>query len=201
LSKIFGWQIHPRAKIGFSLILIEKVVLSEEARIGHFNTIRSFDALIMGEYSKIGNNNYMTGIGSRSKKHFTTEPMRIAELRLGTHSSITGRHFIDCCNLVEIGDFSIVAGAGSQILTHAIDIRENRQRSAPVRIGKYCFVGTGSVILRGAQLPDYSVLSANSTLSKAYDATYYIYSGVPAQPTKELDHSSKFFSRTHGYVE
>src|SRR3712207_7972137 len=41
----------------------------------------------------------------------------------------------------------------SQFLTHSIDLLENVQRSRPIKIGKFCFVGTNSVILGGSVLP------------------------------------------------
>jgi acetyltransferase-like isoleucine patch superfamily enzyme len=94
-----------------------------------------------------------------------------------------------------------VAGARSQILTHAIDFKRNRQVSAPVRIGRYCFVGTACVVLKGARLPECSVLAAGSTLARAYDETFTLYSGVPALPVKALDRDAEYFRRTRGHVD
>jgi carbonic anhydrase/acetyltransferase-like protein (isoleucine patch superfamily) len=70
-----------------------------------------------------------------------------------------------------------------------------------VRIGRYSFVGTSCVVLRGAELPDYSVLAAGSTLARAQQETFTLYSGVPAQPVKPLDRDSEYFRRTRGYVD
>ncbi len=120
---------------------------------------------------------------------------------MGRHSNLTSRHYVDCSNHVQIGEFATVAGARSQILTHAIDFRRCRQVSAPVQIGKYCFVGTACVMLKGARLPDYSVLAANSTLARAFEDPFTLYSGVPATAVRVMDRDSLYFHRECGYVE
>jgi acetyltransferase-like isoleucine patch superfamily enzyme len=121
-------------------------------------------------------------------------------MMFGRPGALNARHYVDCCNRVEIGEFATIAGARSQILTHAIDFKLNRQASAPVRIGRYCFVGTACVVLKGADLPECSVLAAGSTLARAYEETFTLYSGVPAQPVKALDRDAGYFRRECGYV-
>jgi acetyltransferase-like isoleucine patch superfamily enzyme len=201
LSAACGYKIAKTARIGFSLISIEKLVMEEKSSIGHLNMIKSFDLLHLGEHAKIGIFNWISGIDSKSSKHFGDEQGRRPELVIERHSSITARHFIDCCNRVTIGEFSTVAGAGTQILTHGIDIKDNRQRSAPVNIGRYCFVGTGAVLLKGSALPDYCVLAANSTLHRMHEQTHTIYSGVPATVAAKLPADALYFHRTTGPVK
>lgn len=200
LNALFGYEIAPSARIGLSLVALDKLVMGEHSRIGHLNVIKSFDRLEMGAHARIGSRNYMSGLGSRSKKHFQDEAGRAPELIMGEHASITGRHLVDCCNRITIGAFTTIAGAGTHILTHAISIKENRQRSGGVSIGRYCFIGSASVILKGAALPDFSVLAANSTLHRANTLTHHIYSGVPAEPVRALDEASAYFHRTTGHV-
>ncbi|WP_089174260.1 hypothetical protein [Bosea sp. AS-1] len=200
MNRFFGYRIAPTARIGFSLVLLDELVLDEGARIGHLNLIKSFDRLEMRVMAKIGDRNHISGIGSRNAKHFGDEIGRKPEIVMGEHASITGRHTIDCCNRIEIGRFSTIAGPGSHILTHGISIKRNRQMSSPVRIGQYCFVGAACVILKGAVLPDFSILAANSTLHRAFDESYGLYSGVPAQRVRALDHDCAYFHRTIGYV-
>lgn len=78
---------------------------------------------------------------------------------------------------------------------------EGRQRSAPVSIGDYAFLGTNSVLLPGSALPDYSVLGAKSLLERAFVDAYCLYAGVPARRVKDLPRDSAYFTRTRGYVE
>ncbi len=200
LQALCGYKIAKTARIGFSLIFGERLVMEEKSSIGHFNVIKSLDLLHLGEHAKIGAFNWVSGVDSTNPKHFTDEHERHPELIIARHASITGRHFIDCCNRITIGEFSTVAGAGTQIMTHAIDVKANRQRSAPVTIGRYCFVGTGSVILKGSALPDYCVLAANSTLHRKQEQTHVIYSGVPAILAAKLPPDALYFHRTTGPV-
>jgi len=200
LNQLCGYKIAKSARIGFSLVASKNLVMEEHSSIRHFNVIKSLDLLRLGEWAKIGNFNWVTGVGGDNHTHYTDEPGRKPELVVGKHVSITARHFIDCSNQVTIGDFSTIAGAGTQILTHAIDIVANRQRSAPVEIGRYCFIGTGSILLKGSSLPDCCVLAANSTLHRPQQQTHVIYSGVPATFAAKISEDALYFHRTSGGV-
>ena len=119
---------------------------------------------------------------------------------LGEHAAITHRHLIDCTNSVVIGRFTTMAGFQSQILTHSIDLERNRQASAPVRVGEYCFIGTNSVLLPGSVLPDFCVLGAKSLLNKSFTTTHQLYAGVPAEPVKTFPPDWDYFRRSQGFV-
>ncbi len=201
LNALCRYEIDQTARIGFSLVASKKLIMEADSSIGHFNLVKSVDLLHLGEHAKIGLFNWISGIDGNNQKHFVDEQERHPELIISRHSSITGRHFIDCCNRVTIGEFTTVAGAGTQIFTHAIDITTNRQRSAPVSIGRYCFVGTANVLLKGSVLPDYCVLAANSTLHRMQQQTHAIYSGVPAVAVAKLSPDALYFSRTTGSVK
>lgn len=198
---LLGWSIAPTARIGLSVIAADKVVLGENARIGHFNVVRSIDELILDGYSLLGSLNWVGGVGTRYRSHFPHQPSRRAALHLGRHSSITSRHVIDCCDLVTIGEFSTIAGAYTQIMSHGIDIETNQQRTGPVSIGAYCYVGTGSILLKFSVLPDYCVLGAASLLNAVHMEKYHLYAGVPARPIKPIRHDSGYFMRSVGRVE
>jgi acetyltransferase-like isoleucine patch superfamily enzyme len=116
------------------------------------------------------------------------------------HSAITHRHLIDCTNEVRIGTHSTIAGWRTQILTHGIDLTLSHQTSRPVVIGSYCFVGTGSILLKGSRLPDRSVLSAGSVLLTQESEECALYSGVPAQKVRDLAPDSAYFTRQEGFV-
>lgn len=195
-----GYSFGEGARIGLSLIGCTTLKMGASARIGHFNVVKGI-RVDLGECATLGDFNWISGLPTGSKKHFTEENGRDPAFVLGRHAALTSRHYIDCSNRVDIGEFTTVAGARSQILTHAIDFRRNRQVSAPVRIGRYCFVGTACVVLKGSELPDFSVLAASSSLARAYGDTFTLYSGVPALPVKPLDRDAEYFRRTRGYVE
>ena len=103
--------------------------------------------------------------------------------------------------VLSIGAFSTIAGYQTQFLTHSIDIEAGRQRSRPIVIGEYCFVGTQSVLLGGSVIPSFSVLGAKSLLADSFVEPYWLYGGVPAKPIKPLNHKAAYFCRAIGHVE
>ncbi len=198
--RLFGYEIAPGARIGFSLVMCRKVGMAQGARIGNFTIIKQLDRLEMSEGANIGPFNVISAIPSHSRVHFAGEPARIPALIIGRHSSLTGRHYVDCCNTVTIGAFTIIAGMRTCFFSHSVNMELNRQESAPITIGNYCMVGAGSILLKGAVLPDYSALGAGSTLQKAYGDTHMLYSGVPATPVKSLSPDYAYFKRTQGFI-
>jgi len=173
--------------------------MGPRARIGHLTRIKGLQELSIGEAASLGHLNWITAFPLGHQRHFT-DPNRDPSLLIERHAAITHRHLIDCTDKVVVGEFSTVAGWRSQILTHAIDVAESRQASAPISIGRYCFVGTGVIILKGATLPDYSILGAGSALAGTMRDNFTLYSGVPAGAVRPLDQNSKYFLRAEGYV-
>ncbi|WDF54457.1 acyltransferase [Mucilaginibacter sp. KACC 22063] len=201
LQSWFGYQIHPTAKLGINWVFPRKLVMHAGSRIDHFTTAIHLDYIELGENAKIGRSNWITGFSTHGQsKHFQHQTDRKAELVMGDNSAIIKNHHIDCTSAIHIGRFSTVAGYNSQLLTHSIDVFENRQDSAPITIGEYSFVGTNVVILGGANLPAYSVLGAKSLLNSAQTETWMLYGGVPAKPLKAIPSTAKYFTRTIGYV-
>ncbi len=200
LSKIFGYKFHPTARIGLSLICPERLEMDAGALIGNLTVCKGISLLKMGERSIIGNLNWISGFPESDRTFFSADVGRRPELILGAEAAVTTRHFIDCTNSVQIGKFTTFAGARSQILTHSIDLYECRQSSKPITIGEYCFVGTGSVLLGGSALPDYSVLGADSLLIKEYAEPYFLYAGNPARPIKQLPKEMAYFTRSTGFI-
>jgi acetyltransferase-like isoleucine patch superfamily enzyme len=199
LTRLLGYEIHSSARIGFSLIYPAYLVMRENSKIGSLTLCKGLTLLELGDNARIGNLNWITAVPIGATA-FREEKERKAQLLLREHSAITNRHLIDCCNSVEIGQFSTFAGFRSQILTHSIDLMKSRQTSAPVTIGEYCFVGTGSVLLAGSKLPNYSVLGASACLTEAFSDEYKLYAGVPAKAVKDLSEDLGYFKRLSGYV-
>jgi acetyltransferase-like isoleucine patch superfamily enzyme len=201
LNNWFGYSIHPTAKIGMAWIFPDQLVMAAGSKIAHFTVAVHLDKIEMREKSSIGRSNWITGFSSKqTSKHFSHQPERTSVLILGRHSAITKDHHIDCTNLIQIGDFVTVAGYQTQLLTHSINVYENRQDSEPILISDYTFIGTNCVILGGAVLPAHSLLAAKSMLSKAYTEEWKVYGGVPAKPISDLPRDAKYFTREVGFV-
>ncbi len=200
-TKVLGWEIHKTAKIGFSFIHAQKVKMGAGTKIKHFNVIRNLELLDMRDHACIGNSNIMSALPLESTRHFGTEDNRVQALIMGEYSAIIKKHYFDCNNTITIGHHSIIAGFGSAFFTHSINLMDNQQETKEIHISNYCMVGALSVITKGAVLPECCVLTANSTLHKAYDQTHTLYSGVPAVPVKTLDTACKYFYRETGFVD
>jgi acyl-[acyl carrier protein]--UDP-N-acetylglucosamine O-acyltransferase len=200
LEKQFGFQIHSTARIGLAWIFPVRLIMEEGSSIGAATVCKNIELLHLKARATIGRGNWITGFPFGPSPHFSHQTDRRPELILGEHSAITNRHLIDCTNSVTIGRFTTFAGFHSQIISHSIDLEENRQSSKPVRIGEYCFVGTNCVLLGGSALPDFCVLAAKSLLNKSFTDTYQLYGGVPACALKALSRDCKYFQRTEGFV-
>jgi acetyltransferase-like isoleucine patch superfamily enzyme len=200
LEKQFGFQIHPTARIGLAWILPNRLIMEEGSTIGTATVCKGIDLLHLKAHASIGRANWITGFPLGPSPHFAHQTDRRPELIVGEHSAITNRHLLDCTSSVTIGRFTTFAGFHSQIISHSIDLEQNRQSSKPVRVGDYCFVGTNCVLLGGSALPDFCVLGAKSLLNKTFTETYQLYGGVPARPIKALPRDSKYFQRTEGFV-
>lgn len=202
LNRFYHYNIHPKARIGFSYIYPKHLVMEEGATIGHLNVAVHLNMIKMGRNSIISRGNWITGFPTGTdSKHFSHNKERKSELIMGKESAITKEHHIDCTDIICIGDFVTIAGYRSQLLTHSIDLYEGRQDCKQITIGNYCFVSTGVKILGGSELPDYSVLGAGAVLNKKYTEKYKLYAGVPARPFKEMDHNAKYFKRMIGFVD
>jgi serine acetyltransferase len=201
LILVFKYELHPDSYIGLSIIIgIETLVLGKGARIGHLNVIKDMALFRLDDFGKVGNLNWISGVPLGRVGAYASEVGREPILEVGEHAAITHRHLIDCTAAVRIGRFSTLAGYRSQLLTHGINISLSRQMSTPLSIGDYAFVGTGSILLPGAVVPDYCVIGAGSVVTSALPDTYSLYAGAPARRIKALDPSSAYFKRGTGSV-
>ena len=116
---------------------------------------------------------------------------------------MTGRVKVGCCVHISVGA-SVFGGEGVEIGDYSglsVDVKVftatedmsgewlmhptspkllRRPKAAPVRFGKHCTVGAGSVILPGADFPDGACLGALS-LCKSPLREWSIYAGIPAR--------------------
>lgn len=125
----------------------------------------------------------------------------VPRVDLEQRAAIANRHLIDCSDTIRLHRGAAVVGARTQLITHAINMVENRQSTKPISIGRCSMVGSGCIVLGGSSLPDYSALGAGSigsTLRSVFSDTHRVYSGVPAKSAGNLPTNARFFTRDSG---
>jgi acetyltransferase-like isoleucine patch superfamily enzyme len=97
-------------------------------------------------------------------------------------------NFIDARNGVEIGDFTNI-GPHVGILSANHDLIDNTKFSNadPIRIGAFCWIGMGALILPGTELGDFTIVGAGAVVSSSFKEGYCVVAGNPAKIIKQLD--------------
>jgi acetyltransferase-like isoleucine patch superfamily enzyme len=193
-GRLVGWDIHPTAHIGPSLIRVRKLSVGPGAFIGRLNLITKLEELRLDEGAHIGAFNYVKG-WYHDAPGFDHLPDRRSALILGKHAMITAQHFIDCVDRFELADHGHLGGFRSQVLTHTLDILRDRYVSAPVEIGHHAGVLSACTLLPGVTVPPRSVVSAGSVVTTKLKTELTFYRGNPAQAVRKLPANLAVFAR------
>jgi acetyltransferase-like isoleucine patch superfamily enzyme len=202
LSRLLKFQLDPSCHIGLSLIDAQKVRLGKQARIGHFNWIKGLEEFALADTALIGNFNYCLAVPKTDDCRFQHCLNRYPSLALGRGAAITSRHFFDCNDAIEIGAMTTIAGASSQFWTHEIDVATSQQRTKPIQIGAYCYVGTRALVLAGAVVPFEVVIAAGAVVRSNYANSRTLLAGNPAVEKKQWQPGQiQYFERSQPAVD
>jgi len=197
----FGYQIGKRVSIGLTIIDARECRIDDDVRIGHLNLIIRVKKLEIGDHVRIGHLNIIRGgdevhLGRYSEIIRMNEINSIAEpevvnpidprFLLGDGSIITTGHKIDFTDRVTIGRRSILGGRNSSLWTH------NRQRTRPIDIGSFAYIGSEIRMAPGGALPSRCIVGIGSVITSELTAEGYLIAGVPAKPLKELSEEDQF---------
>jgi acetyltransferase-like isoleucine patch superfamily enzyme len=197
----FGYQIGKRVRIGLSIIDAKECRIDDDVTIGHLNVVIRVKRLEIGDHVKIGHLNIIRG-GDEVKLGRYAEIIRMNEINsiaepdvvnpidprfsLGAGSIVTTGHKIDFTDRVEIGRRTIIGGRNSSIWTH------NRQRTRPIEIGSFAYIGSEIRIAPGGSLPSRCVVGIGSVITSKLTEEGYLIAGVPAKPVKRLNEADNF---------
>jgi acetyltransferase-like isoleucine patch superfamily enzyme len=196
--RLLGWDVHPTAYIGRSVVLVGHLSMGPGASIGPLNVIRDLEELRLAEGASIATRNWITGFrrsADPASDVFPHSPKRRPSLVMGKYAMITVAHEIDCSDRVEIGDYSSLAGFGCTILTHSLNLVRDRFATGAVEIGSHAAVMSGSTLLSGTKIPPRCIVSAGSVVNTPLTEELTFYSGNPAEAVRSLPETLGFFHR------
>lgn len=181
--RICGYNVSYRSSIGFSLLYLDSMNISDGSSIGHFNVIKCID-LTMSKDAKIGHINVIRGpfnvvmnslscIGNSNRIKRAPFGVTTGEsiLSLGHLTKITGNHLLDLTKSIKFGDFSILAGSDSQLWTHGYyhypSGPERFRIDGEIEIQNNVYIGSRVVINAGVKISDSISIGSNSCVSKS----------------------------------
>jgi len=113
----------------------------------------------------------------------------LGECTIGKYSAVGNGVKIFCCNKVSIGK-SCRFAVESQVFDTNFHYMRNIETGQVDRcygvviIGDFCWIGNRTTVAKGAQLPNFSIVSSNSLVNKNFissNVEYPILAGLPAQ--------------------
>ena len=192
LTRLLGHDIHPEATVGRAFVDVDHLVMGDRARIGHLVAIRGCEEVRLGTGAVI---HLLVWVNSvRASTGYFPGSTRRPALVMGDHALITMLHFIDACDLVQLDDYACIAGYGTIVQTHAVDMDQLKQATSPVRIGHHSLVATRGLLLPGADVPDRAVVAAGAVVGGRLEG-HKIFAGVPAKPVRDVDLDGALFTR------
>lgn len=202
LRRTHKFSIARDARIGFSLLRVDNLVMQEGSRLGNFNVFSNVSTVVLHKHAHVGSYNYFTG-RSRSVPSRTPSPGNTGfpTLDLGEQATISSMHYFDITDNIRIGDYSTIAGKASQFWTHGISMEKNCQVRGPIAIGRYCLVGSSVRFVANSGIADGTVVGAGAVVTKQLVDSYCLVGGVPAKCLKKLDKAGLYFNRKLGKVD
>ena len=198
---LFGYSIGKRVRVGLSIIDAHECRIDDDVRIGHLNVIMRVKKMTIGDHARIGYVNIIRG-GDEVRLGRFSEIIRMNEINsipdpevvnpveprflLGDGSIITTGHKIDFTDRVEIGRRTIIGGRNSSLWTH------NRQRTRPILIGSFTYVGSEIRVAPGGSIPSRCIVGIGSVITGELIGEERLIAGVPAKVVKELSDEDKF---------
>lgn len=190
LLRLFGHDIHPSSHIGPNLVVgVVKFEIGQDVAIGPFNVFRGLGLVRLSKYSIINSWNWIS-----AHPIYQKVDRDAGTLFLGTCARIGSRNYLDSSGTIVVKAFSYVGGNKCLLQTHEPHFANDQQSVGRITVGHHSMVGSRAVLLKGAALPDESLLAANSTLVRGSgNGRKGLYAGSPA--VWKRDTEGDWFSR------
>lgn len=202
LLNAMGHCVAQGARIGFSLVRVERLCMQAGARIGHFNwidlrrlamrhgasigamnTIKRAMSIRLADHASIGNRNAII-------RGWSPSPVEPALLRLGVWSKLTSEHYVEMTRSICLGDYSTIAGVRTQFWTHGfVHAEKGFDRYlvvGKIYIGDNVYIGSGSVVTCGVRIANAVTVGVASSVVKSLEQPG-LYA---AQPLRYFDRNS-----------
>jgi serine acetyltransferase len=184
LLNLLGHSVHSKAKIGWSLLLVPKLVIEKDAWIGNFNVIK-LKHLFLAEKAFIKKFNRIMApsmeilidsngsIGNRNRISRSDAPVSYgkATLKIGIWGQIVHGCLLDCTRSIYIGNYTTIGGSDTQFWTHGYyhgnEGIERIRIDGEIFIGNNVYVGTRCTFMPGVKVADAIHIGANCCISKS----------------------------------
>lgn len=96
--------------------------------------------------------------------------------------------YIQAINPIYIGDYTQIANnVGIISANHDLYDLRHHIPGTPVKIGSYCWLGMGVIVLPGVELGDFTIVGAGSVVTKSFPEGHCVIAGNPARVIKTLE--------------
>jgi acetyltransferase-like isoleucine patch superfamily enzyme len=96
--------------------------------------------------------------------------------------------YIQAVNPIYIGDYTqIASNVGIISANHNLYDLRNQEDGKPIKIGSYCWLGMGAIILPEVELGDFTIVGAGSIVTKSFPEGNCVIAGNPARIVKHLN--------------
>jgi acetyltransferase-like isoleucine patch superfamily enzyme len=122
--------------------------------------------------------------------HFTSKVNVHQNIIIGkeTYPGYEPGCYIQGLGKIYIGNYvQIAQNVGIVSANHNLYDNSQHEYGEEVRIGNYCWLGMGCVILPGVTLGDFTVVGANAVVTKSFPEGHCLIAGNPARKIKDLE--------------
>lgn len=178
LLRHFGHRISESASIGPTIALgVGRFEVGDAVRVNTGNVFKGLSLVRLDQGAWIASWNWIT-----AAPEFQAVDAFAGTLHMQRGSKVGSRNYLDCSGTIVIRSYGWVGGNRTYLQTHEPDLVNERQTAGRIVVGHHSLVHSCAVLLKGAVLPDKSVLETSSTLLAAVDLPRRgIYSGSPAR--------------------